>query len=99
MGQRLPRWHADRDGDVSDREQLRKVIQERHNVLCTFIREETVHEGSWHGKVWVFSCTDNPAMLVYAWAEGAERPVTIPAKGGIRSAPETVRAHLGGMVG
>jgi len=41
-------------------------------------------------------------MLVYAWTEkaaGAERVVTIPAKDGIRSARDAVRAHLGGMVG
>jgi hypothetical protein len=87
---------------MSGTDQLRKLVEERHHILCTFIREDTVHEESWSGKVHIFSCTDNPAMLVYAWAEGAagaERAVTIPAKDGIRSARDAVRAHLGGMIG
>jgi hypothetical protein len=87
---------------MGETESLRRVIQDRHDVWCTFIRQESVREATWSGKVHVFSCTDHPAMLVYAWAEkaaGAERVVTIPAKDGIRSARDAVRAHLGGMVG
>ncbi len=87
---------------MSDTENLRKAIQERHGVHCTYIRQENLREGSWLGPVEVFSCTDDPAMLVYAWVEkagGAERVVTIPAKDSIRSARDAVRAHLGGMVG
>jgi hypothetical protein len=91
-------------GNVSERNplQLRRVIEERYGVRCTFIRDETVCEPSRDGKVRVFSCTDNPAMLVYAWAEkvdGAERMVIIPAKESIRCARDAVRTHLGGMVG
>ena len=87
---------------MTEMEVLRKAIKDRHNVHCTYIRHETVHEASWLGKVDIFSCADNPAMLVYAWMEraaGAERLVTIPAKDGIRSARDAVRAHLAGMVG
>ena len=75
---------------MSEQEQLRRVIQERHNVKCTFIRQETVYEGSWRRAVQVFLCTDNPAMLVYAWAEDSERPVTVPATDGIRCARDAV---------
>jgi len=87
---------------MGETESLRRVIQDRHDVWCTFIRQESVREATWSGKVHIFSCTDDPAMLVYAWTEregGAERVVTIPAKDGIRSARDAVRAHLGGMVG
>jgi len=87
---------------MSGTDQLRKLIQERHDVLCTYIREESVHEKPSARKVSVFSCTDHPAMLVYAWTEragGDERVITIPGKDGIRSARDAVRAHLGGMVG
>ena len=31
-------------------EVLRKAIKDRHNVHCTYIRQETVHEASWLGK-------------------------------------------------
>src|SRR5690349_15636648 len=66
-------------GQMGETESLRRVIQDRHDVWCTFIRQESVREATWSGKVHVFSCTDHPAMLVYAWAEkaaGAERVVT-----------------------
>ena len=78
---------------MSDTETLRKVVEERHHVRCTYIRQETLYEDDWSGTVAVFSCTDHPSMLVYAWADG-QRYVTVIGKPAIWSARDAVRAHF-----
>ena len=78
---------------MSDTETLRKVVEERHHVRCTYIRQETVYEDDWSGTVAVFSCADNPSMLVYACAD-KQRCVTVVGKPPIWSARDAVRAHF-----
>jgi len=45
--------------------------------------------------VWVFLCSDDPAMLVYAWREtSTERVVTVPGAPPVRSARDAAREYL-----
>jgi len=82
---------------MSEPELLRRLIQERHHLKCTHIRQETVYEPSWSRTVEVFACTDDEAMFVYAWLETTPRGwryVTVLGKPPIGSAGDVVRGHL-----
>jgi hypothetical protein len=84
---------------MSDTETLRKVIHERHRVRCMYIRTDGVHDGSCIRRVEVFACTDDPAMLVFAWAEmmpdGGHHYVTVLGKPPVWNARAAVHAHVG----